>query len=207
MSSLRKFRDLAIIAIKAALGDLCPDKVKHLDALLTGIAELLDGEDVGRTHQLSTVAEMAFGNPSMMMGSAFDREIPYPVGSLRSRESPPERAMPAPLRGEGPPAVDVRGADSSREPRLIIHESPTIKVTKVGSVPEAQGTTLESLFLGLEPDTRTFAVDEDTMAGVDHESIRSDEVGICCDDEEEEDDDTYPVRPRRRNRTWTTRSW
>jgi len=226
MSSIRKFRDLASIAIKAALGDTFPEKVKHLDALLTGIAELLDGEDMGRTHQLSTVAEMAFGNPSMMMGPAFDREIPYPFGALRRRGGPAEessdpfanRSTAVPgyrFYGGGVPThipdVDVRSgkegeppssscSSSSREPRLIIHESPTVKVTKVGG---DQGTTLESLFLGLDPlrrsgpeedpDARRFAMDGESMAGVDHESIRSEDVGVCCDDDEE-DDDTYPLR-------------
>jgi len=184
MSSIRKFRDLASIAIKAAIGDVYPEKVKHLDALLTGLAELLDGEE-GRTHQLSTVAEMAFGNPSMMMGPAFDREIPYPFGALRPRTAPTSVAgYEAPM-----PTPD----SSSREPRLIIHESPTIKVTKVGG---EQGTTLESLFLGLEgplrrsgleedPEVRRFAMDGESMAGVDHESIRSEDC---------EDDDAYPLR-------------
>ena len=190
MSSIRKFRDLASIAIKAAIGDLCPEKVKHLDALLTGIAELLDGEE-GRTHQLSTVAEMAFGNPSMMMGPTFEREIPYPFGSLRPRTAPtaaPEyRASVA-----GCEAPMPTPESSSREPRLIIHESPTVKVTKVGG---EQGTTLESLFLGLDPlrrsgleenpEARRFAMDGESMAGIDHESIRSEDC---------EDDDTYPLR-------------
>jgi len=235
MSSIRKFRDLASIAIKAAIGDQHPDKAKHLDSLLTGLAELLDGEDAGRTHQLSTVAEMAFGNPSMMMGSAFEREIPYPFGAFRPHGFPTEdptfakssrgpeisaapeyRAHYGDSHGVPTRIPDVRSGEqddsssSSREPRLIIHESPTVKVTKVGSDLTGpsmgeQGTTLDSLFLGLDSDARRYAIDGESMAGIDHESIRSEDVGVCCDDEEdgeddeddeedEEDNDAYPRR-------------
>ena len=36
-------------------------------------------------------------------------------------------------------------------------------------------------------------MDGESMEGVDHESLRSEEVGIGCDDDEE-DNDAYPLR-------------
>jgi len=201
MSSIRQFRNLASQLFKVTLAAQRNDTQetnKQVDGMLDCIAEMLEDMDKSRP-TLTTVAdhamsEMAFGRPMFVMDPYND---PYQDGGAH----------------EG--AHD--GAHEG-EPRLVIHdppvhESPTIKVTKIGgdsnlpsvpslpSLPSVKqdasgttlGTTLESLFLGVSPyqdDPYYEGPSQDGMDGmdyVDHESIRSDDVGIDVRDSDEED--------------------
>jgi len=194
------------------------ERAKHFDALMAGIADLLDAAESGKGNTLSTVpdremAEMAFGNPAFMMRPAYD-DPPFPFG-VHGPFGPPGWGRP-----EGPfaqrrqavthpfviPSSDApatvaaaaaataaaaTGETHAQEegPRLIIHESPVVKVTKVEDPDEPHpGTTLESLFLGVPTSAgqRRTTFDGESMDAVDHESIHSGDVGINYGDEEEE---------------------
>lgn len=180
MSSIRQFRNLASQLFKVTLAAQRNDVQetnKHVDGMLDCIAELLECKSKDEAPTLSTVSdhalsEMAFGKPMFMMD-------PY--------------SMNDPLfeSGDGGPRLVIHDPPT--------HDSPTIKVTKIGSdsnLPTEKldssggvgislagdGTSLESLFLGVSP-----YGDED----IDHESIRSDDVGVDIrdsDDEEEQEE-------------------
>ena len=68
-------------------------------------------------------------------------------------------------------------------------------MTKVGDT-ETEGTTLDSLFLGLSSPLGEKSL---PMDGVDHESLASEDVGIDYgddeekDDEDEDEDDKIPI--------------
>ena len=259
-SSIRKFRDIASRLFKLTLTTDMAEKIRHVDAVLDSVAQML--EDTGKTNTLSTVSdmtEMAFGNPSYMMGGQLGGplggplgggpEFPYPFrmrggmpgGMPGFYEDPmtfPTRmqvkeasvaalaAAPAPVPKSGSPAdasagtslealeaTESQQSQQSHEPRLIIHESPTVKVTKVeGSdgVPETRrdaddSTNLKSLFLGFPTYSpflpeREGSMEEGSMEGVDHESLHSDDdVGINYGDDEDdgvdEGDDDYDKLP------------
>jgi hypothetical protein len=243
------------------------EKVRHVDAVLDSVAQML--EDTGKTNTLSTVSdmtEMAFGNPSYMMGGrggplggplGGEPEFPYPFRGLQPgfMRGPMPTGMPgffedpmsfptrmqvkeasaaalAPVPKSESPADTSAGtslealeatetqqpqlsqlSQQSQEPRLIIHESPTVKVTKVeGSDKAAEtrsdadnSTNLKSLFLGFPTYSpflpeREGSMEEGSMEGVDHESLHSDDVGINYGDDEDDgvdegDDDDYDKLP------------
>jgi len=140
---------------------------------------------------------MAFGNPAFMMGPsvwppAFSaREdprnpLPFPFTSLRP-------SVPNDKHDEITSLPCSTDPPATEGPRLIIHESPTVKVTKID---QPEGTTLESLFLGT--DVQAFAelrreqrhtMDSGSMDAVDHESLHSDDIGINYGDDEDEGGD------------------
>ena len=227
MNSLEKLREFAQRLYQFSVSYDAKEKMEHHTFLLNFVTQLLD--DTKSVHTLSMVgereremAEMAFGNPAFMMGPSV-----WPPAFADQRHFSTE----APLRGKDPlpfpftslrPSVPKDKHDeitslpcstdppATEGPRLIIHESPTVKVTKVD---QPEGTTLESLFLGA--DVQAFAdlrreqrhtMDSGSMDAVDHESLHSDDIGINYGDDEEDEggdeedgEDKIPVTSNGKN--------
>ena len=107
-SSIRKFRDIASRLFKLTLTTDMAEKIRHVDAVLDSVAQML--EDTGKTNTLSTVSdmtEMAFGNPSYMMGGQLGGPLGGPLGGG------PEFPYPFRMRG-GMPGGGLLGGMGER---------------------------------------------------------------------------------------------
>ena len=162
--------------------------------MLDSIAEILEltervkaDASVLSTVADHTMADLAFGYPKFRTFFGDSEPVPGPAPKAEAAAE----AVAA--------AAEAVAEEEDRGPCLVIHKSPTIKVTKVGDLGEEpyrtrsgidrpyepayektyQGTPLESLF-------RQFPTyndeDEGVDEAVDHESIYSEDVGAEVDE-------------------------
>jgi len=146
--------------------------------MLESIAEILEltervksDASVLSTVADHTMADLAFGYPKFR--TFFGDELPS-------------------VAAAAPAGTEVASPEEDRGPCLVIHKSPTVKVTKVGDLGEEaytktfdrpyekayDGTPLESLFRRFP----TYDDDEGVDDAVDHESIYSEDVGAEVDE-------------------------